>query len=367
MNKKLLQHVILRVLKDPKLMARLSISEWNLLFVKGKDLAMLGRFYIMAKDHKILNDLPSKAQDLLFSAYNVSSNGYVRINWEMNRIKRALHEYQGKVVLLKGGAYISAGLKAAQGRQCSDVDILVSKSEIDLAEECFLSEGWISDLDNRYDQYYYRQLMHELPPLYHPDRNIIVDIHHSILPPTGRLKSNPEKLLSSAVKITNGENSGFYILSNEDMLLHSAAHAFYDGEMTGGLRNLLEQRDLIEEFEKEKNSPFWNNIIPRAKEMNLGRPLFYCLRYNQALLDLKIPKPVQEEIKVFAPNFFVLALMDFAVVQVLVPTQMNQKRFLGRIAAQALYIRSHFLRMPPLMLLGHLSKKFIRRLKGERH
>ena len=88
-----------------------------------------------------------------------------------------------------------------------------------------------------YDQRYYRQWMHELPPLRHMTRQTVLDVHHTILPLTAHLKPDPAKLWEAAVGIEGQVN--FCVLAPVDMVLHSATHLFHDGELEHGLRDLV--------------------------------------------------------------------------------------------------------------------------------
>src|SRR5207237_2847119 len=101
------------------------------------------------------------------------------VRWEVNRIERALAEVPGKVVLLKGAAYVMAELPNSPGRMVSDIDILVEKEKLSAAEQAFLRHGWQSKTKDEYDDYYYRAWMHELPPLFHAARGSMLDIHHT--------------------------------------------------------------------------------------------------------------------------------------------------------------------------------------------
>ena len=62
------------------------------------------------------------------------------------------------------------------------------------------------------------------------------------------------------------------------------------------------------------------------------------------------------------PNRLARAVMDRAVPPVLLPPTPGQGR-LRRPAAFFLYIRSHWLRMPPLLLASHLARKSLRRVR----
>ena len=164
------------------------------------------------------------------------------VRWELNRIERALKHLQIPILLLKGAAYVAAGLPAARGRLVSDIDIMVPRQALDGAEAALQAAGWRPIKLDPYDQRYYRTWMHELPPLVHSERGTVVDLHHTILPPTSRLKPDPAKLWSAAQPLGTGP---LHVLAPPDMVLHSAAHLFHDGDLRFSLRDLVDIADLL--------------------------------------------------------------------------------------------------------------------------
>ena len=56
--------------------------------------------------------------------------------------RRALADYAGKVVLMKGTAYAAAGLKASEGRHIGDLDIMVARADLPQVEAALLRAGW---------------------------------------------------------------------------------------------------------------------------------------------------------------------------------------------------------------------------------
>src|SRR5262249_46050478 len=117
---------------------------------------------------------------------------------EVAYLREALAASNTDIVLLKGAAYLMAGLKAARGRVFSDVDILVPQAKLEEVENALNLHGWTSTHHDAYDQRYYRKWMHELPPLRHNARATVVDVHHAILPLTARRRPDSAKLLAAA-------------------------------------------------------------------------------------------------------------------------------------------------------------------------
>ena len=86
-------------------------------------------------------------------------------------------------------AFHAAGLDACLGRSVGDLDILVPRDAIERVEAALVMAGWERlKEEGGYDDLYYRRWMHELPPLIHRERDRMIDVHHTILPPTARPK-----------------------------------------------------------------------------------------------------------------------------------------------------------------------------------
>jgi len=69
------------------------------------------------------------------------------LRWEVNRIGHALAEIGVRVVLLKGAAYLMAGLPGSRGRVVSDTDILVRARNSMPSKR--RSEGTLGSADHR--------------------------------------------------------------------------------------------------------------------------------------------------------------------------------------------------------------------------
>jgi len=155
--------------------------------------------------------------------------------WEADCARRALADYPGKLVLMKGTAYAAAGLMASEGRHIGDLDIMVARDDLSAVETALLAAGWEWVKDDAYDDAYYRDYMHELPPLIHQERDRMIDVHHTILPLTARPRPDAAAILADADALENG----LYIFEPADMVIHSAVHLCADGALDGSLRNLV--------------------------------------------------------------------------------------------------------------------------------
>ena len=284
----------------------------------------------------------------------ITADGYDRmVRWEVQQILRALEGSDVPVVLLKGAAYALRRLPIARGRLASDVDILVPRNRLELVEDSLLRHGWVSEKPSGYDAHYYREWMHEIPPLRHKERQTIVDVHHSILPLTARLRPAPEKLLADSEPIDGHEL--LRTLSPVDTVLHKTTHLFYDGELRNALRELVDLDGLLRAYAESPG--FWRRLIPRSRELELQRPLFYGLRYTARLLHTPMPREVMVAAAPDGPPAPIRRLMDLLVTNVLEPGHPDHSYPGKALAGWLLYVRSHWLRMPPALLVRHLATK----------
>jgi hypothetical protein len=296
--------------------------------------------------------------------------------WEAECARRALTGYAGKIVLMKGTAYVAAGLQAGQGRHIGDLDIMVAREDLPVVEAMLLEKGgWEWVKEDAYDDAYYRDHMHELPPMIHKERDRMIDVHHTILPLTAGPRPDAVGMLGDAIPVfqkpfvssvvetpgsTEGpldfapgeRNSGFHTLSSTDMTIHCAAHLIADGDLAGGLRNLWDMHSLLTEFSQADDS-FWVALQSRAQHHGLWQAVHTAARLAHALYGTDIPD-----------SWNIRGNADWHYIRRLTARD-GWGRQTRKITRQIFYIRSHWLRMPPVMLARHLWTKW-RKTKGKK-
>jgi putative nucleotidyltransferase-like protein len=349
--------LLLAALREPTSLGRLDVAAWAELLPAARRAGVLARLAYLTSEPAIGDALPPRVRTLLASARPAAEQHGRVVRWEVGRLRQALAGLDMRIVLLKGAAYVCAGLPAARGRLTSDVDILVPRARLADVERALLEQGFRSTKLHPYDQRFYRKWAHELPPLRHARRRSVVDVHHTILPLTGRLHPDPEKLLAAAEPL---EPPDLWILAAEDLILHSATHLFQDGDLGGGLRDLVDLDALLRDF-GERRPGFWARLAPRARELSLTRPLYYGVRFCRALLRTPVPDATWREIESGGrPPWPLPLVMDALALRALCPDRDDRKTRGAAFARLALYMRSHWLRMPPWLLIYHLTRKALR-------
>jgi hypothetical protein len=345
--------LILRALRQPQALPGWSLPDWDLLLRQLRQSGLMSTLALRLRRAGLLEQVPTQPRRHLEWAIQFARNHAQAMRWELAQVSKALRGSGAQLLLLKGGAYMEAGLPCAEGRIFSDIDILVPLASLNQVEAELMLHGWGSTHHDAYDQRYYREWMHELPPMQHLKRGTVIDVHHAILPRTAPLHPDSAKLMAAAVPA--GPDSDALVFAPADMVLHSAVHLFHDGEFDHGLRDLVDLHTLLQHFSAQPG--FWEGLCPRANELELGRPLFYALRYTAKLLHLEVPSAVQQAAQAHAPSASLLALMDAMLLRALLPRHPSCSDAWTGSARFALYLRANWLRMPPLLLARHLFHK----------
>ncbi len=344
---------IVHALREPEWLTHASSLEWDAVIRQGRRANVLARLHCALEALSCLANLPAAPRAHLDAARVIADKQATAVRWEIGKIQTAITHCDAPLILLKGAAYLLAGLTAGCGRVFSDIDILVPKLRINHVEAALMQHGWVTTQHDAYDQRYYRRWMHEIPPLQHIRRQSVIDVHHAILPETARLKPEPALLLAAARPIPDAP--GLFTLSPADMVLHSASHLFC-GEFEHGLRDLSDIDLLLREFGTVAG--FWDGLAARAQSLDLARPLYYALHWATRLFATPVPPLVLREIDACArPSMPVKQLMNALLQRALAPDHASCRDALSGPARGLLYARAHWLRMPAHLLAYHLAHK----------
>ncbi|MEC3910649.1 nucleotidyltransferase family protein [Sphingobium sp. CR2-8] len=318
--------LLVRALRDPAWVAALDAEGWNGLLAAARAERLIGTLAYRLEGVVV----PQAVRPVLHDARGDTAREGQQALWEADRAVEACRGLAVKLVLLKGTAYVAADLQAGQGRFIGDLDILVSRDAMPAVEAALIAAGWEWVKEDPYDDAYYRDWMHELPPMIHVERDRMIDVHHTILPLTARQTPDAAAMLADAISISNG----LYILPPEDRVVHSVAHMLADGDMQGGLRNLWDIYCLLPDADPAA-------LDARAAHHGLRRHVRQAQRLAAAIFGHGAHLTPWDR---------------------LVRARLLARDGWGRETHKALvfafFVRSHWLRMPPLMLARHLFTKW---------
>jgi hypothetical protein len=323
---------LVRLLADPASAGQ--VKDWTSLIALARSESLSGSLAWRLRGQA----LPPSVEAMLESARRDGEAARVQALWEAEMARRALAPLGIPVVLLKGTAYAAAGLEAGLGRSIGDLDILVPRPALPDVERALLAAGWEWVKEDPYDDQYYRRWMHELPPLIHRERDRMIDVHHAILPLTARPKPDMEAMIANRVPLADG----LFTLSPADMIVHSAAHLFADGDLAGGLRNLWDIDRLLREFSR-RDAGFWPALRERAQRHGLLPAVGRAVRLAHRLYG--------------APSGWSGSNAADALYCRRLLARDGWGRTRRPVTRFGFYVRSHWLRMPPAMLARHLWVK----------
>lgn len=348
---------VIAALQAPWELVAYTPRQWEDLIREARRANLLFGLAHRVADLGLLSELSRAPCAHLEAALVMAETQAEAVRREVLFLRTALSAIDVDIVLLKGAAYLIAGLPAARGRVFSDVDILVPSSRLAEVEAALMLHGWTTTHQNAYDQRYYRRWMHELPPLKHNTRGTVVDVHHAILPLTARLKPCSAKLLAASRPIAGDDR--LRVLCPTDMVLHSATHLFHNEDTSMGLRDLADLDSLLRDFGRDTG--FWKELVHRAAELDLQRPCYLGLRYAARFMGTPVPDELYRHAGAGRPPRWACVALDALYDRALRPSAASEAPWLTRLARDALFVRAHWLRMPPLLLARHFGAKALRR------
>lgn len=344
---------LITALKAPPAMATFTLAQWDRIIPQARAAGLLGRLGALAEQHHLASNLPKPVWHALEAGLAFAKRQAVAVHHELNKLDAALAGLGIRVLVLKGAAYVAIHSPAAAGRMMTDIDILVAKHAIGNTEATLMLDGWFSSHHDAYDQRYYRQWMHEIPPMQHIRRGTILDVHHNLLPETARIQTHPDMIIAAAQPLPG--MACLHVPSEPDLILHSATHLMHESEWDHGLRDLSDLYAMISSA-SAKHVDFWPQLARRAKDLNLERPLYLALSQLHRMFDLKIPALDMPRASRFG-DCMILNLLTRA----LSGYHSASRQPLASFANFALFVRSHWLRMPLHLLIPHLLYKAFKR------
>ena len=349
---------VIAALRAPASLAALDPRRLSDVISRARAAAVLGRIAARARRDGSLDTLSGHLREILLATSQAMAAHRLRTGFAVDRIARILAAEGVPVVLLKGAAYALADLPPAEGRPPGDIDILVPRACLASVEARLKAAGWEDAVGTRHAQRYFRSWMHELPPLWHRDLGAVVDVHHAILPPLGRLGVASGPLLAAACPIP--ALPALRMLAPADMALHCILHHFQDGEFRHTLRELVDLDDLLRHFGPAPG--FWTTLRTRMAEFGAERPAGYALRLTRSILGTPVPAATLSAAMPGPRPDLTARITENAMRRALGASGRPERGTAEWLGARCLAIRAHWLKLPPRLLVRNAGGKLAARL-----
>jgi hypothetical protein len=328
---------LIALLRNPQRVAEVSDAQWNVVIEQGRKNQMLGQLAAQLRQAGVFDlVLPAVQQHLKLDELTSRRRAEAAL-WELKGMRRAI-DPAIPMVVLKGCAYAVAGDSNANGRLFSDVDLMVRRGDLDAVESSLISVGWKPGRVNDYDLAYYRNWMHELPPMEHVRRHTVCDLHHAINPPISRYYIQPENLFEHLVEVL----PGIQVLSPSDRVIHCALHLLQEGEPKKLIRDLYDLFLLLQQHFGANQA--LAQLLARAGELGVSHPVETAVDAAQSLFSDSAPTTkhkgwLQRQVETAALN------------------SLGKASLTAEVAGWAVLTHSHWMKMPMRLLVPHLTRK----------
>ena len=343
-----------RALARPEEIPAIPPRAWEDILAAARETSLLGALWVCASDAGVLTAIPEQARRHLEGGYRIALRNGEAIRWELEQLQSGLLTRLPPPVVLKGAAYLLADLPNARGRVCNDIDLLFPRSEVERAETLLFFEGWSTTHHEAYDQRYYREWMHELPPLEHRRRGTTLDLHHNILPETFVVRTDPERLLGGAGVLPAPWR--YRVLRPPHLVLHAIVHLFAETDWDRGLRDLYDIHVLLKHYASVDGETFWTELVEEAEALAVGWLAGHAVYCARGCFATPVPAWVLRNLAGDRRGRLARPLARAAFLRGL-QTRATATPVQAALGRGALFLRGHYLKMPPGLLVRHLFYK----------
>ena len=287
----------------------------------------------------------------LLSIKTFSKAQYLQVVKACKTISHDLVSLGEPALLLKGAAYIAANKANSKGRLISDIDILVAKAHLPEVERLLTSNGWAPKELDDFDEKYYREWSHELPPYTHLETGVTLDIHHNLLPGTSGKTIN----ITDIIATKQSTNLGLFVPKDEYLILHSAIHLLLNDDIAKGLRDCLDLHYLMYDYVQNNNLKTLQDVFTKA---NCEQEFFVLLNLLTKLFTADVAIYANEILaKNNKPKYISIATDLEKAVFPATPYLADSTNSYARFKV---YLRGHLSKMPLPLFVKHMVFKAYR-------
>lgn len=331
------------------IVSRFDDPQWAILLKQAYGCKSVARLGEWLRAHQVFDVVPESIRWHFSSAFIEVESGHREMHQTLNVVTRHLSAFTAKVTVLKGAAYaLDSQSLVGKGRRFSDVDLLILPEELQTAEQLLHWSGWHFDKDNEYDLHYYRAWMHELPPLYHAQAPLAVDLHHQLVPPVSRMAFSPA-LLSDHLEPFDDYN--VYRLTRPVQMVHTSLHMLTNDDFSGLNRDLVDFYLLI----KDSKDPdrVIRDALGFAQKANVETHLKRAVRLASRLFGNIISDDILQQVRCKSPVERWVDSLYLGVIEASAAGDTPRETWQQWV----LWCRAHYLKMAMPVLVTHAMHK----------
>ncbi|MCV2886006.1 nucleotidyltransferase family protein [Aestuariibacter sp. AA17] len=319
---------------------------WSLLLSVLRESKLLAAAYFAYYESDKTSCIPHWVWRHMQSAAKLAERQKKQVLFECTQMSAILEAEGVTPVFLKGAAYALAGTANSQGRFLNDIDVWVKREYLLKAEAALLSAGWKHEEMTEYDDHYYRDLAHELPPFFHPIRGTVLDLHHNLYLPISGKAPDINLYTHASVLCAKGR-----VFRREAMVLHSVIHLMLNEDVSRGFRDLFDLHLLLS---APDSSELIERTVALAEQDNKLFELGCCFYMLRLFFNTAVPDP-------FALNLLRGSWQTYLCKHIypnaVVPDHSALTHGVTKFAKYVVYWRGHILKMPIITFLKHVVVK----------
>ncbi|WP_170308423.1 nucleotidyltransferase family protein [Alteromonas alba] len=337
---------LVQAINSPEQLTHRSLQEWESMLFVLKTSRLEAYLAFVLRDSGTWDSIPGQVQAHLSAAMVYAQRQNDQVFHEGQEIHDVLMAQGVTPVFLKGAAYIVAATNNAPGRLCSDIDLLVKEGALATSETVLLDNFWYHKIITDYDDKYYREYAHEIPPLYHLTRGTVLDLHHNLfLPVSGKAPPLEEFWLG-----VRRQECGLYTLEPAAMFMHSIIHLMLNEEVVYGFRDIVDLKCLAQQYDSDA---FWLRVEQLAVASHFEKELKVVVtllnHWFKTTYSIGQPQGMFQRIKV--------KLLTRTYKYALIPAHPALHSVRSGLARFMVFVRGHSIKMPFTVLVKHFSIK----------
>jgi len=259
-----------------------SAGDWQELLDLSFKKRLFPAFYVRLSNLNLKNIPPAvllRSKNLYLD--NLKKN--IILQRELFKILAVFKESNIPVIPLKGpvfAIYLYGDLALRQAS--SDLDLLINQEKIGYAEDILVKFGFHADERTKAGFYEFNGQIHFTRKPSGKEVSI-VDLHWS---PRNKLFPSHSRDLWSNARRIKVEGNEILFPSKEDLALYLATISIFDGGFVQ-VKYLYDMHMLASGFTEEIN---WQDLISKAKLLNMDTALFFTLKLCKEFFHTEIPK-----------------------------------------------------------------------------
>jgi hypothetical protein len=199
-----------------------------------------------------------------------------------------------------------------------------------------------------FDEKYYRQWSHELPPYKHLETGVTLDIHHNLLPGSAGKSIDIDDIINTK----HATDSDLYLPNDAYLILHSAIHLLLNDDIEKGFRDCIDLHYMLLEYQQNYNLHILENTFEKARCL---KEFYIMLILLQRLFKDATNTYTKERLTSKALNKYLSLAKDLE--KAVFPSTPYLANSSNEFARLKVYIRGHLSKMPLHLFIKHIAFK----------